>query len=68
MNTNQSFEIDRARYDHYNQERLQFKAAPGINEELVRAVDAIEALVGSEDQTVVKGAREWIGAFSEICA
>src|SRR3989338_1704690 len=32
------FEINRETYDHYNEERLTFKAQPGISEELVRQI------------------------------
>ena len=32
------FEINREAYDHYNEERLTFKAKEGINEEVVRAI------------------------------
>src|SRR3989344_2796334 len=32
------FEISRETYDHYNEERLTFKAQPGISEELVRQI------------------------------
>jgi Fe-S cluster assembly protein SufB len=34
----QNFEIDRTRYDHFNKERVSFKAKPGINEEVVREI------------------------------
>ena len=30
--------IDRENYDHYNEERLTFKAEPGINEKIVRQI------------------------------
>tara|TARA_Y100000310_G_scaffold328062_1_gene395490 strand:- start:30689 stop:32119 length:1431 start_codon:yes stop_codon:yes gene_type:complete len=33
-------EINRDNYDHYNEEKLTFKAKPGINEELVRKISA----------------------------
>ena len=32
--------IDRENYDHYNEENLQYKAEPGINEEIVRKISA----------------------------
>lgn len=34
----QDFTIDRSRYDTYNEERLSYKADPGISEELVREI------------------------------
>ena len=34
----ETFEINRETYDHYNEEDLNFKAEPGINEDLVRAI------------------------------
>ncbi|MFB6246104.1 MAG: Fe-S cluster assembly protein SufB [Candidatus Pacearchaeota archaeon] len=33
-------EIDREPYDHYNQERLSYRAQPGVSEELVRRISA----------------------------
>jgi len=33
-----TFEINRETYDHYNPEELEYKAKPGINEELVREI------------------------------
>ena len=32
--------IDRENYDHHNEENLQFKAEPGINEQIVRKISA----------------------------
>lgn len=32
--------INRENYDHYNEERLTYKAEPGINEEIVRKISA----------------------------
>ena len=34
----ETFEINRDTYDHFNEEKLTFKAEPGINEELVRLI------------------------------
>jgi Fe-S cluster assembly protein SufB len=31
-------EINRENYDHFNEERLTFKAQPGLSEELVRQI------------------------------
>jgi Fe-S cluster assembly protein SufB len=36
----QNLEINRANYDHYNTEKLNFKAEPGLSEELVRKISA----------------------------
>ncbi len=36
----EALEINRENYDHYNEEKLTFKAQPGINEELVRKISA----------------------------
>ena len=44
----ETFEINRDTYDHFNEEKLTFKAEPGINEELVRLI--------SKD----KGEPEWM--------
>jgi Fe-S cluster assembly protein SufB len=44
----ETFEINRDTYDHFNEEKLTFKAEPGINEELVRFI--------SKD----KGEPEWM--------
>jgi len=33
-----NFEVNRERYDHYNEEKLAFKAEPGISEEIVREI------------------------------
>ena len=32
------FEVDRSNYDHYNEERLLYRAQPGISEEIVRDI------------------------------
>ncbi|RJQ15950.1 Fe-S cluster assembly protein SufB [Candidatus Woesearchaeota archaeon] len=34
----QTFQINRETYDHYNEERLLFRAVPGIDEKLVREI------------------------------
>jgi len=34
----ETFEINRETYDHYNEENLAFKAEPGVTEELVRRI------------------------------
>ncbi|MDO8467371.1 MAG: Fe-S cluster assembly protein SufB [Nanoarchaeota archaeon] len=37
-NTNQTIEITRERYDHFNPENLKFKSEVGVSEELVRQI------------------------------
>jgi hypothetical protein len=32
--------IDRSNYDHFNEEKLTYKAEPGINEEIVRKISS----------------------------
>ena len=40
----ETFEINRDTYDHFNEEKLTFKAEPGINEELVRFISKDKTL------------------------
>ena len=34
----ETFEINREIYDHFNEENLVYKAAPGLTEEIVREI------------------------------
>ena len=38
QNEHKELEINRDNYDHYNEERLLYKAVPGVSEELVRLI------------------------------
>jgi Fe-S cluster assembly protein SufB len=57
-----TFEINRETYDHYNEERLSFKSAPGITEELVRDISKQK----NEPEWMLKKRLEGLKIFNEL--
>jgi len=56
------FEIDRSRYDTYNEEKLTYRAVPGLSEALVREISAQK----NEPQWMLDKRLEGLAAFAEL--
>ena len=58
----ESFEIDREKYDSANPERLLYKAAPGLTEEVVRKISSDK----NEPEWMLKKRLEGLKIFNEL--
>lgn len=58
----QDFDVDRQRYDHRNEEKLKFKAAPGLSEELVREISKQK----EEPEWMLKKRLDGLKAWNEL--
>lgn len=62
MTAADSFTIDRERFDHYNEEKLVYKAPPGLNEDLVRKISKHKG----EPKWMLQKRLEGLAAFEQL--